>query len=310
MKLLKDLFAIATLLIPASINAAALDASATISGTNNAFLVGIVTVDENFSDINPASSTDPVAISESASFKGLGQTGTTLGVVNVEGFDNGFFSLSTFGQGNHLNESAFRFSEVITNSSAQALQFNMDFLISAGQLKTQAYEVTQQGNEFLEATYGISIGFAGTELFQSSATLRQVAGIDDSSTTSSLGQIGTTLGGSFTQGNLATYSWDAFNGNLILGILNAGESGLLEYSIFTRGSGQFDMCGSSGCGSTRASIGDPINLSSIGAQDDIAGVPVRTVPEPPIFLLLFTGLLGLMISRGRRDFDPTAHSAI
>ncbi len=300
----KNLFAIASLLIPASINAAILDASATISGTNNAFLVGIVTVNENFSDISPASSTDPVTISENASFKGLGQTGTVLGVVDVYGFDNGFFSLSTFGQGNHLNESVFQFSELITNTSALALQFNMDFLISAGQLTTQAYEVTQQGNEFLQAVYGISIGFAGTELFQSGATLRQVAGIDDFSTTSSLSQTGTSLGGNFTQGNLATYNWDAFNGNLVLGILNAGESGLLEYSIFTRGSGQFDMCGSSGCGSTRASIGDPIKLSSIGAQDDIAGVPVISVPEPSTFLLLFSGLLGLAVSRGRRVSSP------
>ncbi len=289
MDTLKKITLITTFLAPFSTNAATLNASALISGTNDAFILGPITVNEPFSD----SSSTSVLINQSASFNGVGQTGTTLGVVNVNGTADGSFNLSVFGQGNHLNEAQFQFSELITNTSAGAQSLNMDFLISAGELSARAYEVTQQGNEFLQAEYGVSISFGGVELFQSSAVLRQEAGSSDFTTLSSLQLAGTSLNGVYSSGafdNQARYAWDDFNGSLLLGLLNSGESKLLEYNVFVRGSGEFDMCGSSGCGASKASIGDPFSFSSEISPNNI----VSSVPVPAAVWLFGSGLITLV----------------
>jgi len=280
MDTIRKIVLITTFLTPISVNAATLNASAIISGTNDDFILGTVVVNESFSDSSPASSTNSVGIGQSASIKGVGQTGTTLGTVSVNGSDNGSFNVSTFGQANHFIESRFQFSEVITNSSADAQTLNMNFLISAGELSARAYEVAQQGNEFLQAEYGISISFGGIELFQSGATLRQVAGSNEFKSLSTLQLTGTSLNGIYTPesgfefDNETQYIWGDFNGDLLLGLLGAGESKLLEYDVFVRSSGQFDMCGSSGCGNTRASIGDPFSFSSEISPENISSVPV------------------------------------
>lgn len=297
MDTIKNSVIITTLFAPVSINAASLNASALISGTNDVPGSGTITVNESFSGSGGSVLSPPgsVSISQLASFKGVGQTGTTLGVVNVDGADDGSFNVSAFGQGNHLNEARFQFSELITNSATDALTFNMDFLISAGELSAKAYEVTQQGDEFLQAEYGISISFGGLELFQSSAILRQVEGPGEFRASSTLQLTGTSLNGVYSPGsssdfdNEALYTWNDFNGNLQLGLLSAGESKLLEYDVFVRGSGEFDMCGSSGCGATNASIGDPFSFSS-----EISPASISSVPVPAAAWLFGSGLLGLI----------------
>lgn len=299
MDFFKKVTVITALLAPVSINAAELNASALISGTNDAFLVGPVTVNELFTDSSPANGTSAVSINELASFKGVGQSGTVLGQVIVDGDAAGNFSLSQLGQGNHLNESRFQYSELITNSSAVAQLFNMDFLISAGRLRTNASEVAQQGSEFLQAEYGISISFGGVELFGSSAILRQT-GTGEYTTASTLQLSGTSINGVYSPSgpsdfdNEALYTWGDYIGNLDLGALNPGESGLLEYNVFVRGSGQFDMCGSSGCGQTNASIGDPLSLSSEISPGSINSVPLSAVPVPAAVWLFSSGLIGLI----------------
>ena len=238
----------------------------------------------------------PVSINESSSVNGPGTVGTTLGQVEVFGLDNGFFSVSEFGQGTHENESRFQFTDVITNTATTDQQFSMDFLINAGQLETRVYESVPRTGEFLEAGYGISISFGGSTLFESGALLRQV-GVGVFDTSANLSQSGTSLGGVLTNPQTGApdtflYSWDAFAGTLDLGLLTAGASETLAYNILTFGNGVFSSCGS-GCGATRASIGDPLNVSSIGGPDTISSMPVAAVPEPETYALMLTGL-GIM----------------
>jgi len=130
--------------------------------------------------------------------------------------------------------------------------------------------------------------------------LRQTAGANDFTNTSTLQQTGTSLdgiytpGGGFEAGNEAIYSWGDYNGTLLLGLLNSGESKLLEYDVFVRGTSQFDMCGSSGCGATNASIGDPFTLSSNISPDNIGVVPV------PAAVWLFGSGLVFIVGFARR----------
>jgi hypothetical protein len=309
MKLCKKVTIAIALLAPLGANAAILEADALISGDNVHFIDGPVSVNASFSDVSPASSTDPVFISESASIRGVGRTGTSLGGVVVNGSDNGQFNISTRGQANHFNESRFRLTETITNSSSIAQLFSMSFEISAGMLRTSVSEVPPTVGEFLQSEYSISISFNGASLFESGAVLRQVGAGDGVNTIESLTLSGTSLGGLLTNPNTGApdtfeYQWGDFLGTLDLGVLGAGESGILMYDILTRTSGQFDQCGSSGCGQTNASIGDPINVSSIGFPDDITSTPIADspspVPVPPAFLLMFTGLVGVFLTARRK----------
>ena len=294
MDMLRTITAVMALAMPVVTNAAVVEGTARISGGPN-------TLDLQYSD-----NTGPVSINESSSINGPGTTGTTLGLVSVTGSDNGFFTLSEFGQGTHENESRFQFTEVITNTAATDQLFSMDFLINAGQLRTTVYETVPQAGEFLEAGYGISISFGGATLFESGALLRQEGGPGDFDTFATLSQSGTSLGGVLTNPQTGApdtflYSWDAFAGSLELGLLAAGASGILEYDIVTFGSGIFASCGS-GCGATQASIGDPLNVSSIGGPDSITSAPpVAPVPEPEIYAMMLSGI-GIMgwVARRRK----------
>lgn len=310
MEIIKKLLITTVLIAPVTVSAAILEADTLISGDNIHFIDGPFSVNDVFSVDSPSSSTDPVSISRSASIRGEGLGGTSLGSVKVDGFDNGFFSISTFGQANHFNESRFRFTETITNTTAISQLFSMNFEISAGQLETTVSEVPPAVGEFLQAEYSISISFNGASLYESGATLRQVGAGDGTNTVESLSLTGTSLGGVLT--NPATgapdsflYSWNDFMGSVDLGELATGESGLLVYDILTRGSGEFDQCGSSGCGRTLASIGDPLDLSSIGVPGDITSAPIDVVPPSPVPVpaavwLFGTALIGLVGFSKRR----------
>lgn len=294
MYLSRTIIALMALTVPLIGNAAEVGGTARISGGPNAL------------DLQYSDSSGPVSISESTSINGPGTSGTTLGAVSVTGFDNGFFTLREFGQGTHENESRFQFTDVITNTATSDQQFSMDFLINAGQLRTTVYETVPQTGEFLEAGYGISISFGGTTLFESGALLRQEGGPGDFETFATLSQSGTSLGGVLTNPQTGApdtflYSWDAFAGTLDLGLLAAGASATLQYDIVTFGNGIFSSCGS-GCGATEASIGDPLNVSSIGGPDTISSAPVAPVPEPEIYAMMGVGLgiMGWVARRKKR----------
>jgi hypothetical protein len=83
--------------------------------------------------------------------------------------------------------------------------------------------------------------------------------------------------------------------------LGPGASATLEYDIRAFGNGLTTSCGS-GCGSTHASIGDPLHLSAVGGPDTISAAPV---PEPETCALMLLGLGALALTaRRRREVRP------
>ena len=262
-------------LCTAAARGATVSGTARISGGPNA-------LDLPFSDGG-----SDVSINRTSSITGSGG-GTVLGRVIVDGADDGTFQVSEFGQGTHANESRFLFTELISNTAAIDQLFRLDFLVNAGKLETRVYETVPAAGQFLEAGYGITIRFGGATVFSSSALLHQV-GLNDVTTTATLSQSGTSLAGVLEQYETIApdswrYSWNAFSSTVDLGILTPGASATLDYEILAFGNGVFCP---SGCGSTLASIGDPLHLSSLGGPGTIAAV---AVPEPETFVLMLLGL--------------------
>ncbi len=266
-------------------------------------------------ELHFADTSSPVLINEMSTVNG-GQKGTVLGQVAVIGTSDGYFNLAAFGQATHAHESRFQFSESITNPSAIAQALSADFLINAGKLVTTVFESVPGAGEFLEAGYEITMSFAGAVVFHSSALLRQI-GIFDSDTSASLTTFGTRLGGPMTHPLIGApdryqYAWADYIGTLDLGVLGAGESGLFEYDVRTYVRAEFASCGSNGCGSTLASIGDPLSFksdpddtSSIGGKGTFTFSAPQTaeltaVPEPGTLALFLTGLLAAGVMRRNR----------
>lgn len=265
-------------LCTAAARGATVSGTARISGGPNA-------LDLPFSD-----SGSDVSINRSSSITGMGG-GTLLGTVFVDGADDGTFRVSAFGQGTHANESRFLFTELISNTAAADQLFRLNFLVNAGKLETRVYETVPGPGKFLEAGYAITIRFGGATVFSSSALLHQV-GVSGDTTNATLSQSGTSLNGVLQHYETIApdswrYSWDSFASAVDLGILAPGASATLDYEILAFGNGVFCP---SGCGSTLASIGDPLQLSSmssIGGPDTIAAV---AVPEPETYVLMLLGL--------------------
>lgn len=254
----------------------------------------------------------PVVINSLSTVSGR-PTGTILGIAKVNGTDDGFFNLGVFGQKVHDNEARFQFSSTITNSSAIDQIYSMDFLIDAGQLETTVYEVPPDTGEFQEAGYEIAIRFNGNTLFQSSALMRQVGVPNTFESVVSLTLGGTSLGGVLTNPDTEApdrflFDWDAFSDTLNLGLLGAGQSGLLEYDVRTYVRAEFAGDG----GATRSRFGDPFDVSgdggfsSIGGTDTITGRPAEgAVPEPGTLAIFATGCLGIVWTRRRIRLTST-----
>ncbi|MCP5153045.1 MAG: PEP-CTERM sorting domain-containing protein [Ectothiorhodospiraceae bacterium] len=226
---------------------------------------------------------------------GGGPTGTIAGRVEVEGTTEGEFSLLGFGQQSIWDvESSFGFTETIDNTSPEAQAFAMDFRISAGALDLRAFELLPGPGQSMTAGYEARIRVNGVEVFVSTATLRF-----GSSPTLVTG--GTDLGGSLaTTTQRRTYSWGDFLGTLDLGVLDAGESLTLDYTMRTFTSADF-RCGSSEfstCGQGTARIGDPLSFSQVGVPGSITTSPVVAgVPEPGALSLVALGLVGGLAAR-------------
>jgi hypothetical protein len=270
--------------------------AATVAGTAD------ITGASNLPNLQFSDTSSPVLINQFAAVSSTNNT--VLGIVNVTGADNGTFTLYELGQVTHSNDARFHFSEVITNSAAFDQQFQMNFLINAGMLQTRVYETVPPAGQYLNSGYEITISFGGTTLFSSSALLDQVRA-SDTTTTATLTQNGTSLGGVLDHYELGApdswqYAWNAYSGVLNLGLLAAGASATLEYDARVFGQGN---CSYS-CGSTTASIGDPSHVSSIGGPGTIIASP-GAVPEPETYAMLLGGL-GLLGWVGRRRKQKAA----
>jgi hypothetical protein len=195
----------------------------------------------------------------------------------------------------------------------------MNFLISAGALETIAREIPPRAgvDADLQAGYNIAIRAGANTLFESAATLRMIGDWPNTfTTTSSLTLSGVDLGGVLTHPQTGApdrwlYEWGDFMGSVELGVLNPGESLMIDYDVSTFVIAGIDKCATSDC-AARASIGDPFEvngnipdnaMSSIGGASTISSSPAdpTAVPEPGTLPLFALSLLALGLCRRSRD---------
>jgi len=250
--------------------AAAVEIGATANLTNGS----LSSIDLSFAD-NTSQTPGTVTINEFTSVTGSG-SGTVLGQAIVNGDTNGLFDLSVFGQEIHAHESGFQFTDTITNTAAVPQALTMDFLINAGELETIVREAPPAPGEFLDAGYEVVISFMGVTVFESRVSLRHEADPSGTASVALLSQSGTDLGGQLTPVSTRSrdeysYTWGPYTETLNLGVLGAGQAGVLEYAVRT-----FVETNSVG-NSTRASIGDPFNVSWIGGEGTFGFSPLSAV---------------------------------
>ncbi len=286
-------------------------AQATTLSAGTAVEVGVADADfDNLADTLVAGTvstdTDSSLYEYSYEYSGDWDWASSAAAVNQDGWmyataggDN------TFKAASHVQQSL-----VIENDSGVDQSYSFDFTILQGSLS--AYGENYDSNEFAAAGYYVSITLDGVSLF-SSAALLQLNGSG-----ASLQQYGTELAG-YTAGS-DYFGWGPYSDTLDLGVFAAGESFTLSYDILAVAAGVYapendyndewcyggeiegefsdGYCG--GWSYSYAQFGDPNGVSGSPIAGNVHGAPV-SVPEPGIWLLMGTGLLGFAVARRRRS---------
>ncbi len=218
------------------------------------------------------------------------------------GATNGVYRVEATVVGNQSAYSAFTRTWEITNDTTDPQHYSFSFYIYGGGMNANAFS---GGYGFAE--YLLDIGFGGNPLFHSAAR------IDSDGT---LTQTGTPLADATQSGS--TYSWSGTSITLDLGVLNPGQTSLLQYDLVANAFGNYVVAtcptGYSGyeeeplmffgewlscTGQSYVFMGDPSGISATPVQSpSITGAP-QSVPEPGTLGLFGISLAALMAGRRR-----------
>jgi len=272
--------------VPISVTAESNGASGTISDSDTSNTPG--TVEATVLDPNGFS----IDFSGPASARAI-QSSNGNAAVSVAGL---FASGAT---GRSLTARAV-LEETITNTTTlmQAVTFNFRIVpIVMELIRFSRYGVTFANT----ASYDIDIRQDGGEIFASGADLvglnNLVQLFDDADTDPNATSLNGIVSGPITETGSTTAEFGAFSGSIALGILDAGQSTTIIYSMLASFTGpEFETGGS-------VSIGDPLNFdTSPGLSFDVifTEIPSAPVPAPATFVLFGIGLAVLGWAGRRR----------
>lgn len=203
-------------------------------------------------------------------------------------------------------DSLIVYKALITNDAGVAQDVAFNFFLGRGRVGVDSNVASATQNGFGNASLASSIKWGGSTVWSVGLAVDKATGAAATHTlTTTPSAAGFTTSAS---GDSAYY--DAYTGNLGLGILAAGESKTLTYSIL--GSAYSDNSGDDvsfyGYGG-RAVVGNSDPFDFVGSSPDepsgfsvkIVSIPAQAVPEPGTWALMGAGLAGVWgASRMRR----------
>lgn len=224
------------------------------------------------------------------------------------GTDSNVFGARVSGTGTYDISSTITYVDTVFNNTGSEQAYSFDFNVEAGGISV--YGVPSIG-QFAYADYDIEIFFGGNLIFSTFSSLT----LDNISGTTATTFVGDELLGAYD--GSSSYSWSNFFSSAELGILAAGDSATLEYSMTTKARGNIasttvsepvTICESGECwveenievGGSTSRSGDPYNIygGDIGNQFTLNSTSTTktSVPEASSLFLMGVGLAGLGFS--------------
>lgn len=260
------------------------------------------------------SSTDPSSIDI------LSSAGSFNNNVFYHTFGNtsGNFGARVSGSGIFDITSSYTFFNTYTNSSTASEDFNFDFTVIPGEIRTSGTLVTGE-SLFTSYNLGVMIDFDQDGVFDSTI-FNSAASI----TTTSAGSVHETSGTSLTGANYsensgsAEYSWSSFSDSIFVGSILPSDSFDLQYILTTtaRGNVSNTDCGEgfhdggegfiddggegfTPCGEAIARSGDPFGFQNT-ANISSSPTPNNPVPAPSGLALLGLSFSAIYVYRRKK----------
>ena len=203
-------------------------------------------------------------------------------------------------------DSLIVYKALITNDAGVAQDVAFNFFLGRGRVGVDSNFASATQNGFGNASLASSIKWGGSTVWNVGLAVDKATGAAATHTLTTT----PSAAGFTTSASGDSVYYDAYTGNLGLGILAAGESKTLTYSIL--GSAYYDNNGDDvsfyGYGG-RAVVGNSDPFDFVGSSPDepsgfsvkIVSMPAQAVPEPGTWALMGAGLAGVWgASRMRR----------
>lgn len=197
----------------------------------------------------------------------------------------------------------FRQVSTITNNTDVAQQLHFNLVVNEGFIST--------GRIRLEEDDYLLSGFSSNVLVNDQSLWNTDVKIMSTVDRSELLQSGTALSGNESLGlapnmsdmsSIHSFAWESFQTTLPVIALGIGESFTFEYNLYAFVEGQLGNCDRNCYRFSHAAINAPTFFEPFSSHNIVMtaitdGLPIKSVPEPGMLLLLLTGLLGMIYQR-------------